>query len=228
MESSRRTWLGAYFRKLRRSACSRRPASARPAARRSRVVFKLNSCRGRPLNANGERCRCSAGFQEPAYNSSMMSSQPLERFRAVTAGLKSKQCCGHSDVQHDRMRKGVGGFLTILGGYTALALFLAAANYLTYLSTSGTAYWAPTLKRSLGEWYAWAALTPLILYLARRWPIERGAFVRNGAIHVAAMVAIGVFKLFLDQRIRILLFGSAGYLLFTNLAFNFLIYGAIV
>ena len=126
------------------------------------------------------------------------------------------------------MRSRVGGFLAILGGYTALALFLAAANYLTYLSTSGTAYWWPTLKRSVGEWYAWAALTPLILYLARRCPIDRGTLVRNGAIHVAAMVVIGIFKLFLDQRVRMLLFGNAGYLLFTNLAVNFLVYWAIV
>ena len=71
-----------------------------------------------------------------------------------------------------QMRNRAGAFLAILGGYTVLALFLAAANYLTYLSTSGTAYWAPTLKRSLGEWYGWAALTPVILYLARRWPID--------------------------------------------------------
>jgi two-component system LytT family sensor kinase len=126
------------------------------------------------------------------------------------------------------MRSRLGASLALLGGYTALALFLAAANYLTYLSTSGTAYWAPTLKRALGEWYAWAALTPLILYLARRWPIERGALVRRSAIHVAAMVVLGVFKLVLDQRIRIMLFGNAGYLLFTNLAFNFLVYWAIV
>jgi hypothetical protein len=126
------------------------------------------------------------------------------------------------------MRSRLRGFLAILGGYTALALFLAAANYLTYLSTSGTAYWWPTLKRSAGEWYAWAALTPLILYLARRWPIDRGTVVRASAIHVAAMVVIGIFKLFLDQRVRILLFGNGGYLLFTNLAFNFLVYSAIV
>ena len=127
-----------------------------------------------------------------------------------------------------QMRNRAGAFLAILGGYTALALFLAVANYLTYLSTSGTAYWAPTLKRSLGEWYAWAALTPAILYLARRWPIERGFFIRSTVVHAVAMGVIGILKLVLDQRIRMLLFGNAGYLLFTNLAFNFLIYWAIV
>jgi two-component system LytT family sensor kinase len=126
------------------------------------------------------------------------------------------------------MRRAATRILAIFAGYTALALFLAAANYLTYLSTSGTAFWAPTVKRSLAEWYAWAALTPVILLLARRWPIARGAAVRNTAIHVAAMFVVGAVKLFVDQWLRRWLFGSAGYLLFTNLAFSFLIYWAIV
>jgi two-component sensor histidine kinase len=116
----------------------------------------------------------------------------------------------------------------IFAGYTALGLFLSVANYLTYLSTTGEAHWGATVKRSLGEWYVWAALTPLILHLARRWPLHRAAAFANGSLHVLAMLAVGVGKLFLDQWVRVLLFGSAGYLLFTNLAFNFLVYWAIV
>jgi signal transduction histidine kinase len=118
--------------------------------------------------------------------------------------------------------------LAIFAGFTALAVFLALANYLTYLSTSGTAYWGPTLKRSLAEWYVWAALTPLMLWLAARWPIDRGLVLSNTARHMAAMFVVGVLKLVLDRWVRLLLFGSAGYLLFTNLAFNFLIYWAVV
>ena len=63
----------------------------------------------------------------------------------------------------------------IFAGYTALGLFIAAANSLTYLSTGNAANWIPSIKRSLGEWCGWAALTPLILMLAERRPIQRGA-----------------------------------------------------
>jgi two-component system LytT family sensor kinase len=118
--------------------------------------------------------------------------------------------------------------LAIFGGFTALAVFLAVANYLTYLSTSGVAYWSPTLKRSLADWWLWAALTPPILQLAARFPIQQSTVLRNGAIHVVAMVVIGVAKLLLDHWIRRLMFGSGGYLLFTTAAFNFLVYWAIV
>ena len=115
-----------------------------------------------------------------------------------------------------------------MAGFTALGLFQAIANSLTYLTTSGTANWTASIKRWLGEWYGWAALTPVILYLARRWPLERRAFLRHLAIHVAGMTAVGVAKLVLDQWVRRLLFGSAGYLLFSNLAFNVLVYWIIV
>lgn len=126
------------------------------------------------------------------------------------------------------MRRAAFRLLAIFGGFTALAVFLAVANYLTYLSTSGVAYWGPTVKRSLAEWWLWAALTPAILRLASRFPIQRSAAFRNVAIHFAAMFVVGVAKLLLDQWIRLLMFGSAGYLLLTNAAFNFLVYWALV
>lgn len=126
------------------------------------------------------------------------------------------------------MRRRALRLLAIVGGFTGLAVFLAAANYLTYLSTSGAAYWGPTLKRSLAEWWLWAALTPLILRLAERFPIHRSAAWRNTTVHIMAMFLVGVAKLLLDHWIRRLMFGNAGYLLFTNAAFNFLVYWAIV
>lgn len=118
--------------------------------------------------------------------------------------------------------------ILIFAGFTALGLFQAVANSLTYLTTSGSANWSPSIKRSLGEWYGWAALTPAILYVARRWPLERGVLLRHGTIHLAAMAATAVLKLFLDRWVRALLFGSGGYLLFSNLAFNVLLYWLVV
>ena len=119
-------------------------------------------------------------------------------------------------------------FGLIVAGYTALALFLSAANYFTYLYTSGNARWGATLKLSLAEWYGWAVLTPLVLFFAGRWPIQQGAVVSSTAIHIAAMLVVGILKLFMDRWARVMLFGSAGYLLLTSLAFNFIVYWAIV
>jgi two-component system, LytTR family, sensor kinase len=127
---------------------------------------------------------------------------------------------------------GVGARLRLLPaiflGYTALGLFLAAANSLTYVSTGGAPNWEASIKRSLAEWYAWAALTPLILYLADRFPLTRRTLIRNGALHLAAMLVVGILKLIVDQQIRLWLFGRAPYLLLSSLAFNVLVYWAIV
>jgi two-component sensor histidine kinase len=115
----------------------------------------------------------------------------------------------------------------IFAGYTAIALFIAAANSLTYLSTSGAANWIPSLKRALGEWYAWAALTPIILYLAQRRPIERRTLLTNGGIHLAVAIIIAILKVYLDGYVRLFLFGRTRFLL-AGAPFNFLIYWAIL
>ena len=41
--------------------------------------------------------------------------------------------------------------MAVLGGYTALALFLAVANSLTYLSTGNSPNWKASIERSLGK-----------------------------------------------------------------------------
>jgi hypothetical protein len=118
--------------------------------------------------------------------------------------------------------------LWIFGGYTVLGLFLAAANSLTYLSTGNSANWILSIKRSLAEWYVWAALTPVILHLAARWPLERSRLLSSTTIHLGAMLVVGIFKLLVDQYVRKWMFGRAGYLLLSTLAFNLLIYCIIV
>jgi two-component system, LytTR family, sensor kinase len=112
-------------------------------------------------------------------------------------------------------------------GFTALGLFMATANSLTYMSMGNPANWTRSVKSSLSEWWGWACLTPLVLWLAERWPISKPRALRNGALHLAAMFAVGIAKLLIDRKVRQWLFG-AGYLLVSNLAFNFLLYWAVV
>ena len=118
--------------------------------------------------------------------------------------------------------------LAIVAGYTALGLFIAAANSLAYLSTGNAANWIPSIKRSLGDWYGWAALTPFILLLADRYPIQRTALVRNGGVHLAAAVAIAVLKVYMDGWIRRALFGRGYVRIASGAPFNFLMYWIIL
>ena len=93
-------------------------------------------------------------------------------------------------------------------GFTALGLFMATANSLTYMSMGNPANWKRSLESSLSEWWGWACLTPLILWLVDRWPIARPRAVRNATLHLAAMFAIGTAKLLIDRAVRQWLFGG--------------------
>jgi two-component system LytT family sensor kinase len=131
-------------------------------------------------------------------------------------------------VYKGRIMRASRRLLLIVAGYTALGLFIAVANSLTYMTTGSPANWQISIERSLAEWYLWALVTPAILWLAERRPITRRTLVVNGSIHLAAMLVVGIAKALADQYVRRLLFGRAGYMLLSSLAANFLLYWAIV
>jgi two-component system, LytTR family, sensor kinase len=119
-------------------------------------------------------------------------------------------------------------WLAIWTGWTALALFFAVSNSLTYKSTGRPANWALTIKRSLTEWWLWAAVTPLVVGLARRFPIHGPRLPRNLAIHMIAGAVVAVAKTFADRALFALLTGFWMYLLVSTLALNFAIYAGLV
>jgi two-component system LytT family sensor kinase len=122
----------------------------------------------------------------------------------------------------------VRAWLAVWSGWTALALFFAASTSLTYRSTGRPANWTLTLQRSLSEWWLWALLTPLVVSLARRFPLHGDHRVRNVALHVAAGMVIAVGKTVADRAIFALVSGFWTYLLFTTLALQFALYAAVV
>jgi signal transduction histidine kinase len=131
-------------------------------------------------------------------------------------------------VYNGKAMRGSRRLLFIVAGYTALGLFIAVANSLTYMTTGSPPNWRISIERSLAEWYLWALVTPATLWLAERRPITRRTLVMNGSIHLVAMLVVGVAKVVADQYVRQLMFGRGGYLLLSSLAANFLIYWGIV
>jgi two-component system LytT family sensor kinase len=124
--------------------------------------------------------------------------------------------------------KRVRAWLAVSAGWTALALFFAVSNSLTYRSTGRPANWGLTIERSLTEWWLWAALTPLVVYLARRFPLHGPRLVRHAIIHVAAGSAIAAAKTLADRAVFAWLTGFWMYLLVSTLALQFALYVAVV
>ena len=122
----------------------------------------------------------------------------------------------------------VRAWLAVWSGWTALALFFAASTSLTYRSTGRPGNWALTLQRSLSEWWLWALLTPLVVVLARRFPLHGDHRGRNAALHLVVGMVVAVAKTLADRAVFALISGFWTYFLLTTLALQFALYAAVV
>jgi two-component system LytT family sensor kinase len=126
------------------------------------------------------------------------------------------------------MKIGLRAWIAIAAGWTALALFFAVSASLTYKSTGRAANWTISIERSLVEWWLWAVLTPLIVWLARRYPLDTHWPWRHASIHLIAGTIIAIAKTLADRAMMAWISGFWMYLLVSTLALQFTIYCAIV
>jgi two-component system LytT family sensor kinase len=125
------------------------------------------------------------------------------------------------------MRARLRLFAWIWAGWTALALFFAISLYLNYIARNQPARFGASLIISLAEWWLWAPLTPVVIGLARRFPLQKGRRGRDVAIHLAAAAILSTAKVLGERFVRLWIFGVAPYLLPSSLALHFLVYWAI-
>jgi signal transduction histidine kinase len=126
------------------------------------------------------------------------------------------------------MRARLIAWAWIFLGWTALALFFGTTLWLNYLALGREAHFGASLRVSLSEWWIWALLTPIPVWLANRWPPARPRLIRHAVLHLVAGLIVAMVKVQAERMVRIWIFGVAPYLLPSNLALNFLIYWAIV
>jgi signal transduction histidine kinase len=79
--------------------------------------------------------------------------------------------------------------------WTATGLFLFSRDVAIRLMRQEPIPWGELLASWLVGMYVWAALTPAVLWLGRRWPIERRAWKRGVALHVAFSVGVAAAQL---------------------------------
>jgi len=98
------------------------------------------------------------------------------------------------------------GFLAL----TLAALFFASQTYLSYKYSGGSAHANIILKLNFGQWYLWGLAIPFVIWLARRFPIERKHWMRNGALHLAASVIVSLAEWWLNNLFRHYVLGLPG------------------
>ncbi|MGA9772665.1 MAG: histidine kinase [Blastocatellia bacterium] len=86
--------------------------------------------------------------------------------------------------------------------WTLFGAFLSTQSALAFMRGKLYFAWYNIVIADMGFAYLWAALTPLTLWLARRYPLERGQLRRSLTVHVFASLIIG----FLTRAFRDLIF----------------------
>ncbi len=75
-----------------------------------------------------------------------------------------------------------------LGFWTLLGLCNVCQGTIYHLTVGTPCVWPEQLVVGCTDWYIWAAITPLILALARRFPFGRATWRRSLAVHAAGSV----------------------------------------
>jgi two-component sensor histidine kinase len=120
-------------------------------------------------------------------------------------------------------------WLLALAFWTALGLFFATQAGLAYTYQQGWAPWGLVIRLSLGEWYIWALLSPGVLWLARRFPLEGGRLGRALVVHVPAALLFTIAKILIEEHVMWRALGlKGGPNPASKLHFAFLTYWAIV
>lgn len=97
--------------------------------------------------------------------------------------------------------------LVVVGIWSVPALMEMAGRLYVPGSPNPAEPWYRVFAQQAPVWYLWAALTPLLIYLAKRFPIEEGRVRRNIAVHAGLSVVIGVAHFFASFALRALILG---------------------
>lgn len=99
----------------------------------------------------------------------------------------------------------------LMAAWTVFAIFLSSQMYLAYSRGTTPIRYSRIFLVELIYAYVWAGLTPLILWLARRFRIDRGRLLRGLLVHVTASLVIGVATRVLHDLMLFFFLAEPGY-----------------
>jgi two-component sensor histidine kinase len=111
-----------------------------------------------------------------------------------------------SSESHVRIRP-----ITIFGVATALTFFSASQAFY-FVATFGEkpAPFAVLFVLNLGYWYSWACLAPGILWLSRRFPLDRQSWTVSLPVHVAGVFAATTLHIAMAVATRLATYWAIG------------------
>lgn len=100
----------------------------------------------------------------------------------------------------------------MIQGWTLLALIYSGHLYLFHNMRGEYSIWSEELLEALAHFYAWAALSPFILYLSRMCAFSRKSWLRFVLLHVAAAVIFSVLQIALHTSLDVVVIHGRPYL----------------
>ncbi len=108
-------------------------------------------------------------------------------------------------------RQGRVSWLMIFGYWTLLGLFFTSQDYLRRAVTGSPIEWFYIFKAWMCIVYFWAALTPLVLRIFRRFPLQRGLLRRNVPLHFLFSVIFSLTEILYFTLLEPLIGNMTGY-----------------
>lgn len=93
-----------------------------------------------------------------------------------------------------------------LAAFIAMGLVSASVNVVSLISEGQQSLWPRMLALQLVVWGFWGAIAPIVVWLARRYPVERGVWRRNLPKHVIAGLLLVLLHLSLTAWVVVLAF----------------------
>ena len=97
----------------------------------------------------------------------------------------------------------------IFSWWTLLALLFAPQTYLANLRAPRPLTWSEAFVANSALFYMWALLTPLVMWLGRRFPIDRGRIAARVGVHFLAALGVTVIHLVGVGQLNMLLMANA-------------------
>ena len=95
----------------------------------------------------------------------------------------------------------------IVAVFTVVALSFTGQVWLDYSYARVPVSWGRAFLLSALDWYLWAALLPLILWLGRRFPLMRGRLGRALAVHLPMSIVVTLVKIPVTEVLAAVLIG---------------------
>ena len=111
-------------------------------------------------------------------------------------------------MNSERLHRDWRAWLLFFGGWTLFGFFFACQNIINNIYYGRPVGVGQTLASWLSCAYLWMLLTPFVIHLAQRFPLEKNHIRRSFFVHLAIGVLLSLFQLIVYTFVRKLLPGG--------------------